>query len=322
MPKSQTKDVYVSILNENLNGDPYDETAVILDDGLSNVIEPCRDALEDENFEYEVVEYKVDSHGEDPPEHVAEAMKKHDIFIAPTQHSISHTEARKEACETGSRGVGLPTVTPEILNYWADQDYQEIRQKCQAIGDKIPEVGEVRISTPSGTELSGTVKRDYFNMDDGDFSTPSSYGNVPYGEVHGPALGFNGTMVVDSLPVDGIEAEGLELEIEESQIVEAVYSDNTAEYKKHLGSMIENVDGMRNVAELGLGVVDMPPSGTFGNLLIDEKLGSHIAFGDDTFYLEEGQTECEVHLDTLLQDATIEINGESIMEEGDWKIDH
>ena len=41
--------------------------------------------------------------GEEPPEVVAELMKKYDVVLAPLTKSITHTDARRNASKEGAR---------------------------------------------------------------------------------------------------------------------------------------------------------------------------------------------------------------------------
>ena len=48
------------------------------------------------------------SHGAEPPGAIAAAMKASDVVLAPTIQSMSHTAARREACEAGARTRPCP----------------------------------------------------------------------------------------------------------------------------------------------------------------------------------------------------------------------
>ncbi|HOP09767.1 MAG TPA: aminopeptidase, partial [Candidatus Methanofastidiosa archaeon] len=51
------------------------------------------------------------SHGEEPPRLVADAMLDADVVLIPTYRSLSHTRARKEACNHGARVASMPQIT-------------------------------------------------------------------------------------------------------------------------------------------------------------------------------------------------------------------
>ena len=53
--------------------------------------------------------------GKEIPLEIVEEMKKHDIFVAITSYSMSHTKARHEACAVGARGASMPGFTPDMF---------------------------------------------------------------------------------------------------------------------------------------------------------------------------------------------------------------
>jgi uncharacterized phosphosugar-binding protein len=55
-------------------------------------------------------------HGEELPPAVAEAMMKADVVIAPTTMSLTHTQARINACKAGSRIASMPGITESMMS--------------------------------------------------------------------------------------------------------------------------------------------------------------------------------------------------------------
>jgi leucyl aminopeptidase (aminopeptidase T) len=53
--------------------------------------------------------------GTEPAAPVAAAFAATDVFIAPCLPSLSHTSARKRACEAGARGATMPASRPTFL---------------------------------------------------------------------------------------------------------------------------------------------------------------------------------------------------------------
>ena len=61
--------------------------------------------------------------GTEPNNKVAEEMLKHDVELIITTMSLSHTKARKNACDKGVRIVTMPGITEDILERTIDIDY-------------------------------------------------------------------------------------------------------------------------------------------------------------------------------------------------------
>lgn len=55
-------------------------------------------------------------HGEEPPPAVAEAMRNAAVVIAPTTLSITHTQARINACKEGARVASMSGITEKMIS--------------------------------------------------------------------------------------------------------------------------------------------------------------------------------------------------------------
>ncbi|MFB6245885.1 MAG: aminopeptidase [Candidatus Nanohaloarchaea archaeon] len=291
-----------------------DETVVVPDDGNDpDIVQATVEAASKAGKSCERVKYdEPDEHGEEPPERVAKKMKEADVFIAPTNKSISHTDARREANENGARGATLPGINKEIWNSSLLADYERVKEISEKVHDILQETETIRITTPSGTELELDVEIDLFHTDTGLIHEEGGFGNLPAGEADGGALNARGELVVDHLPIlDG--AEGAVLEIEENKVVGIERSEQIAE-------KFEEIDGARNVAEFGFGT--NPEAEIIGNVLNDEKvLGTvHVAFGDNSSYVEKGdprRVNCPIHWDVVCMEPTVRFDESVVLRKGD-----
>jgi aminopeptidase len=55
------------------------------------------------------------TNGEEPPKAVAALLGACDVFVIPTSKSLSHTDARRQACARGARGATLPGITEDSM---------------------------------------------------------------------------------------------------------------------------------------------------------------------------------------------------------------
>ena len=139
------------------------------------------------------------THGTEPPAAIAAAMEASDVVLCPTMQSLSHTAARREACEAGARIGTLPHVTEDILGRVMLADTQELKRRGQAVAKILTEADEVRITCPNGSDLRLSLAGRTAISDDGDLSAPGAFGNLPCGEgfispLHNEG---EGTLVVD-----------------------------------------------------------------------------------------------------------------------------
>jgi len=249
-----------------------------------------------------------EEHGKEPPAPVAAAMRASDVVLAPTTRSLTHTEARKEACEAGARVGTMPGVTPEVMDGAMRADYTEVAESAEALLDAFEGVEEVRIESDAGTDLTLEVGERDWHPDDGLCHETGCVTNLPAGEVYTAPTGGEGTLVVDgSFASIGRLDEPVRIEFE----------DGRATHVSHDG-LRERMDAAgdcgRNLAELGVGV--NPAATLIGNVLQDEKVRGtiHVAVGDSSGF--GGDVECDLHLDGVVKEPRLYADGERVEVDG------
>ena len=300
-----------TIVKQCLNVQRDEHVLVLNDSNDQEFIDALMDVLEGEAglALYKQFE-ELENHGDEPPEEVARAMKDADVVIAPTMKSLSHTDARREACEEGTRVATLPSIDREIWNGSLQADYDRVKEISEKVYSMLEETDTVSIETPSGTDLELDIDIDSFHTDTGLIHEKGGFGNLPAGEADGSPINVNGTLMVDHFVVSG---EGTELEIKDSEVVAYRGADGT-----RLEGGLENIDGARNVAEFGFGT--NPDASLIGNILQDEKvLGTvHIALGDNSSYVSGSRAvNCKIHWDAVCQEPTVWFDDEKVLDSGD-----
>lgn len=255
-----------------------------------------------------------DSAAAEPPRPVAAAMAAADVVLAPTIQSLSHTAARKAASDAGVRIGTLPGVTEEMLGRLMTGDLEEIRRRGWAVTTALNRGSEARITCGHGSDLRIGLEGRMGIVDAGELGSRGAFGNLPCGEgfiapVEGTA---EGKLVVDgSIASVGLLETPVELTVREGHLVEATGPDG-----EHLMELltVHGEDGT-NVAELGIGTNE--EAILTGNILEDEKiLGTcHVAFGASAAI--GGTVQVPVHLDCVVLEPTVEIDGETIVSGGE-----
>lgn len=255
-----------------------------------------------------------DSHAAEPPRAVAAAMAAADVVLAPTIQSLSHTAARKAASEAGVRIGTLPGVTEEMLTRLMSADMDELRRRGWAIVSALNDAAEVRITCSHGSDLRLGIEGRLGIVDAGELSNRGAFGNLPCGEgfiapVEGTA---EGTLVVDgSIAGVGLLDTPVSLTVREGHLTDTTGRDGAALMEL---LSVHGPDGT-NVAELGIGTNE--EAILTGNILEDEKiLGTcHVAFGASAAI--GGTVQVPVHLDCVVLEPTVEIDGEVIVSAGE-----
>jgi len=255
-----------------------------------------------------------DSAAAEPPQAVAAAMAAADVVLAPTIQSLSHTAARKAASEAGVRIGTLPGVTEEMLGRLMTGDLDEIRRRGWAVVTALNRGTEARITCRHGSDLRIGLQGRMGIVDAGELGNKGAFGNLPCGEGFiAPVEGTTeGTLVVDgSIAEIGLLDTPVSLTVREGNLVEATGNDGD----RLMELLTEHGEDGTNVAELGIGTNE--EAILTGNILEDEKiLGTcHVAFGASAAI--GGTVQVPVHLDCVVLEPTVEIDGETIVSGGD-----
>lgn len=305
-----------TIVNQCLNIQEDEEVLVLNDGNDEDLIESLIEFLDDRDIVNELIEYpEPESSGTEPPKEVAEAMKEFDVVIAPTNKSISHTKAREAANQAGTRVATMPTVNKEIWNTSLQADYSEVKRITEKVYELLKDASEVRVTTPSGTDLRFKVDIETYDLDTGVIEKDGSFGNLPAGEPSGFPEGIEGRLVIDHFP---FSPSANKVEIRDGKVV-AMENEKGVEIS-NLEEAFEKHPCARKMAEFGFGT--NPEASLIGNVLQDEKvLGTvHFAFGDNTSYVgsdDERSNPCDIHWDAVCESPTVWFDDTKVLDKGE-----
>jgi len=252
--------------------------------------------------------------GAEPDPEVAKEMLGYDVELLITSKSLSHTKARKNACDNGARIVTMPGITEGILERTIDIDYDRLMMVHKKLGDVIDDGKEVKIQTRFGTDFGFSIYgRKAFGKDSGLFTRKGAFGNLPTGEIFvAPVEGTaNGIFVVDaSFAGIGKLENPIKIYVENGYAVK-IEGDRSKVLDKLLDSVGKEA---RNIAEFGIGTNEKAQ--ITGNILEDEKvIGTcHIALGNNTGF--GGKVDVQLHLDGIIKKPTIWVDNKKIMNNG------
>lgn len=251
--------------------------------------------------------------GEEPPLIVSEAMRAADIVMCVTEHSLTHTNARKQAVAEGARLATMPGLTLDMLREGAiTADYDEVQSFTQYVSTYLDKGKEVVIEK-EGTRLTFSIEGRDAISSTGVFREKSQSGNLPSGESYiAPVEGTaEGTIVIDqSIAGLGVVTDPVTLTISGGRLVKAS-GDKGVELLQLLGTG----DG-RLLCEFGIGT--NKSARVTGNVLEDEKVYStvHVAFGSNRTF--GGTIDAGVHIDCVVSEPNVWIDGMFVMDGGRW----
>jgi len=256
------------------------------------------------------------SHGAEPPAPVVEAMAAADVVVAPTVTSLTHTAARRRACEAGARVATMPGILPETLIRCLNADYELIARRTYRVTELLDAASVARLRSPAGTDITIPIGGVKAISSTGLIREPGQFGNLPSGESYlMPVEGASeGVVVVDgSMAGVGLIAAGDTITLRvEGGYVTSIEGGAAA---RRLEELLEpHGRPARNLAELGVGTNHAAK--VIGAILEDEKVmgTAHVALGNNVSM--GGTVDVKVHLDGIILAPDLELDGVPLLEAG------
>jgi len=253
--------------------------------------------------------------GEEPPKRIANEMKKYDVVVMVTTKSLSHTDARRNACKNGARIASMPGVSVDMIKRTLTADYNKIKKKNEKICKVLKKNKKLRLTTKKGADLVMYVNKGIFN-DNGFYHKKGDFGNLPAGEVgFAPVEGkTNGIVVVDKAMAGvGKLKKDMVMEIEKGFVKKI----SGGKKIKKLNRLLEKFrnKNVYNIAEFAIGT--NYKAKITGKILEDEKVDGtvHIAVGDNSSF-GGGKIKAPVHLDGVISKPTVFVGSRGIMKDG------
>ena len=257
----------------------------------------------------------LESHGNEPPGVVADAMAAADVVFTCTTHAITHTRSRLRAHEAGARFGILRGVTEEMMVEGAmTVDFEKLRRITDAVRDVHDAASEVHVTSEQGTDITFSKEGCAAFSLDGYYHDAEGFATLPPGEspTHPKEGTANGTIVVDvSMDSLGQLDDPVTLEIEDGFVSEVSGGSQADELRELIERSDENAG---NLAEFAIGTNEKAK--LIGNQAEDKKrMGTvHFAIGDNESL--GGSLQSDIHLDGVLGKPTVELDGEVYVENG------
>lgn len=256
--------------------------------------------------------------GAEPPGAVAAMMQAAGAVIELTSLFIGSSRARRLATDRGVRYLAMPGVTMETFREGGplDVDFERLRVDAERVGRAWGSARSFRLTSRGGTDLHGSVDGRPGRVLHGMAREPGSYMAPPDIEsgtapVEGTA---SGTVVIDGdllFMGKGPLREPVVLHVEDGQ-VQAIEGKES----RRLTRMLERCadEQMMNLAEVS---VAFNPAGTICSVPMETESArgtAHVALGNSIAY--GGNVNAAAHLDCVMRDATLELDGHEVMAEG------
>jgi hypothetical protein len=208
-------------------------------------------------------------------------LADHRLVIAPTEFSTT-APLKMMAPRLGFRAATMPGFAREMIPALR-LDYTEVNRRVEHLKRLLDDcvAADFLFSVDDGTEckLHLDLRHRTAHASGGLLRQPGSAGNLPSGEAY--IVPYEGEIEGDPtsssglLPVQfGAEVVVFEIDENRAQRIVSTGPESAAE-----AARLAAEPARGNVAELGLGVLADFGITPIGEVLLDEKLGLHIAFG-------------------------------------------
>jgi len=308
------------VVTDCLNIQPHESVLIVTDEHKRTIAYAIWEAAKQINEDAMIIEMAPRStHGEEPPKAMADLMQNVHVIICPTSKSLTHTDARRNACTAGARVATLPGITEDMMVRTMSADYYKVAELSNRIAKYLHDGKIARITSSAGTDITLPIDGMTGFANTGLIHEKGASGNLPAGEAFlAPVEGkSNGVIVIDGsmAGVGQIGGEFIKITVKDG-FAEKITGGDTAD---RLAKLVEpHGKPAYNVAELGIGTNDKAK--ITGLVLEDEKvIGTvHIALGDNISM--GGTTNVASHLDGIISKPTVYIDDELIMEKGEFMV--
>jgi len=254
--------------------------------------------------------------GTEPPAPAAAAMAAADVVLCAASTSLYHTTAKAAAQRAGARGVFNAPYRADAWRTGAmTADFFEIRRRAEALAALWRRTREIRITSPAGTDLRATVEgREPMAWLTGICRNAGEVSALPGGEVSLPPVEgtSEGIVVWERVASDLGALDGpVRITVRGGRAV-AIEGGASA---LRLREIVDSVADADNIGEIGIG---LNPAARIGDEITEAKkaFGTvHVALGDSANEYG-GLVECDVHLDGLVMEPTIEFDGTTVVVAG------
>jgi len=271
----------------------------------------------------------------DMPPAIEDAIKAADVSVYAAQGAEGEIQTFRmpmlKAIEanTALRHAHMVGITPRIMCDGMCSDYKEIQRISSLVYEKVKNVGKIQVITEKGCNFTARFSPDLkWLISDGDIK-PDQWMNLPDGEVCTAPIDVNGTAVIDGClgdffaeKYDSLEDTPIIIEIENGrairQSIECADEQLRKEFTKYL---FENDENSHRIGEFAIGT-NTGLTELIYNILQDEKFPSvHIAFGSPVPGMTGADWDCKSHVDGVITSPTIVVDGETIMEKGQFRLE-
>ena len=258
--------------------------------------------------------------GAEPPSAVAAMMRHAAATIELTSLFIGSSAARRAATDGGARYLAMPAVRLDTFRPGGPLavDFERLRIDAEKVGAAWGQARAFRLTSRGGTDLHGSVEDRPGRVLHGMAREPGAYMAPPDVEAGtAPVEGtVSGVVVIDAdllFMGQGPLDEPVVLHVTGGRMTGIEGAERS---RSRLESMLARCadERMANIAEVS---VAFNPAGTVCSVPMETESSrgsAHVALGNSIAY--GGRVNAIAHLDCVMRDAVLELDGRLVIAEG------
>jgi leucyl aminopeptidase (aminopeptidase T) len=264
------------------------------------------------------------------PAEVAEDMETSQVSIYAVRVQRNELKSRMEMTDIVNRRrmrhAHMVNINRQIMLEGMRADFNQVDALSRRVMDIVTKAEKIVAKNPAGTDLVADMNHDYKWIKTSGIISPDKWGNLPGGEIFTTPGEVNGTYVVDGVVGDylcekyqDLANQPLTIHMKNNRITE-VCSDNK-ELEQEFWAYTHTDENSDLVGEFAIGT-NLGLKHVIGQILQDEKFpGVHIAFGNPYGFHTGAKWYSSTHIDVVGTHFDIFVDGQQIMEKGQFLIE-
>jgi len=297
------------------NAGPDSQVLVLYDLFTDHNVEALAIALSEVGAGVHLMQIEGSSrHGGGLSRITADAMKASDLVIGLTRANIAHTQARQEATRAGVGVIVLPESHQSdffLAEGW-EADFVALRPRIESLAEAFTKAGTARVTSADGTDVTMSIAGRRGRALHGFANTVDISAGYCLEASLAPVEGTaEGVIVVNaSIPgVSLIREAPVRIHMEKGMAVAIEGGAEARQFSDLLKSFNDPL--VYNLGELGVGM--NPHCVLDGTMLSDESVYGSIQLALGTSAYIGGTVKAAAHYDTILTDATLELDGHAVL---------
>ena len=264
------------------------------------------------------------------PQEILDDLEKTDVSIFAVKVQRNELQSRMQMTEVVNRRkirhAHMVNINRRIMLEGMRADFPKVDRISQKVVEMVRKSVQIRAKTTAGTDLVADLNPAYQWLKTSGIISRDKWGNLPGGEVFTTPGEVNGTFVIDGVVGDylcakfgDLKENPLTIRVEKNRLVSAESSNR--ELRDDFWAYTHTDENSDRVGEFAIGT-NIELKDVIGEILQDEKYpGVHIAFGNPYGEHTGAKWYSSTHIDVVGRKFDIWVDGEQIMQGGEFLIE-